>query len=163
MFKISVVTVVKNDSQNILKTIKSVINQKNCIFEYLVIDGMSSDFTSNKLRLFSLKKFKYFRLKDKNLYDAINKSIRITSGQYIFLMHSGDVFYDDFVLSKIQKKLIMKPDIIYGNLKYFKKKGENYFIKRIWKHRIIQNLSQLSLEALNENKLVFTLEEVTKV
>lgn len=136
MSKISVITVVKNDGGNILKTVRSVLNQKNVNFEYLIMDGMSSDSTSNKLRLLSKKNIIYVRQRDKNLYDAINTGVKIASGDYIFLIHSGDIFYNDFVLNKIQKKLHQNPDIIYGNLKYYIIKNNTIHIKRIWKQRI---------------------------
>ncbi|WP_440649169.1 glycosyltransferase, partial [Candidatus Pelagibacter sp. HIMB1521] len=109
MFKLTIITVVKNDNQNILNTVNSVLKQKNCNFEYIICDGNSSDTTFHKLKSHKSKKIKIFKEKDKNLYDGINKCIKKSKGSYIFLIHSGDVFYDEFVLQKIQKKIIKNP------------------------------------------------------
>ncbi len=162
MFKISVITVVKNDGGNILKTVRSVLNQKNVNFEYLIMDGMSSDSTSNKLRLLSKKNIIYVRQRDKNLYDAINKGVKIASGDYIFLIHSGDIFYNDFVLSKIQKKLHQNPDIIYGNLKYYIIKNNIVYIKRIWKQRI-EKISKFNIFKIPHTTIIIKKELLNKL
>ena len=91
---ISIITVVKNDENNIIKTIKSTLNQKKCQFEYIVCDGDSKDLTSKKIINYkkkNSKKFIYIRSKDKNLYDGINKAIKKAKGEYIFLLQHKTV------------------------------------------------------------------------
>ena len=61
MYSLSVITVVKNDQKNILKTIKSVLNQKNLKFEYIIHDGKSSDYTFNKVKKYKNKNVKIVR------------------------------------------------------------------------------------------------------
>ena len=80
--KFSIITVVKNDVLNIQLTINSIL------------DGNSSDGTSQLIlkNKNKNKKIRYIRKKDKNLYDAINKGILKTKGDYILLIHSGDFF-----------------------------------------------------------------------
>jgi glycosyltransferase len=136
MCDLTVITVVKNDEQNIISTVNSVLNQKNCTFEYIVFDGKSTDNTFNKLKKIKNKKIKIFSQKDENLYDALNKCIKKSKGEYIFLMHSGDLFYNNFVLYNIGKKLIQKPDMISGNIKFFKKKNNRIIINRVWRNPI---------------------------
>lgn len=86
----SVITVVKNDEKNISKTIKSIKNQNFSNFEYIVIDGKSSDDTLSEI----LKYKKYINVisskKDKGLYYAMNKGAQISKGYFIVFVNSGD-------------------------------------------------------------------------
>jgi glycosyltransferase involved in cell wall biosynthesis len=127
--KFSIITVVKNDVSNILITINSVRNQSYKNYEHIILDGNSSDGTSEVILRNKNSKIHYIRKKDKNLYDAINKGILKSSGDYILLIHSGDFFYENNTLNMINKFLQNKEDFIYGNLKFYK----NFSIKRIWK------------------------------
>ena len=161
MFKLSVITVVKNDNQNILKTVNSVLKQKNCKFEYIIFDGKSTDFTFNKLiRLRTINKnIKLFSQRDLNLYDGINTCIKKSSGDYIFLMHSGDIFYNDFVLQNIQKKLLNNPDIISGNIKYFDKNNK---INRVWKSSI-KHFNKFTVFKIPHTSLIIKKKIIKKV
>ncbi len=103
--KFSIITVVKNDQENITKTILSVLSQKYKSFEYIILDGYSNDNTFKIIKKFNKnKKLKIFRAKDKNLYDGINRALKKTKGKYIGLIHSGDFFH----LIKYCLKLIKK-------------------------------------------------------
>ena len=122
---ISVITVVLNDEKNILRTLKSVKNQKSVNIEHVVVDGKSKDKTLQIVKKNIIKKNAIISEKDKNLYDAINKGIKRAKGKYIYLLHSGDIFYDNFVLCKKLNKLKKKKlDFVFSNLFYydFKKK-----------------------------------------
>ena len=141
MYSLSVITVVKNDQKNILKTIKSVLNQKNLKFEYIIHDGKSSDYTFNKVKKYKNKNVKIVRERDVNLYDALNKSIKKANGEYIILIHSGDIFFNDFVLFNIQKKLINRPDILSGNIKYYKNNKSNIIRKWVYPIKILNKFS----------------------
>ena len=162
MFDLTVITVVKNDDQNILNTVNSVLKQKNCKFEYIICDGNSSDTTFHKLKSYNSNKFNFFSEKDKNLYDAINKCIKKSKGDYIFLIHSGDIFYDDFVLQKIQKILIKSPDIISGNVKYFKKYNNKKLITRTWKSPI-KKLDKLSIFKIPHTSMIVKKKIIKKI
>ena len=87
---LSIITVVKNDEKNIQKTIKSVIDQKNIKYEYIVIDGKSKDNTLKKIKKFKNKIHKIISKKDNGIYDAMNKGIKIAKGDIIVFCNSGD-------------------------------------------------------------------------
>ena len=75
--QISILTVVRNDEKNILKTIKSIINQKDTSVEYIIVDGNSTDKTKNIINDHINHIDKFISEPDKNLYDAINKGIKL--------------------------------------------------------------------------------------
>ena len=160
MSSISVITVVKNDQKNILRTIKSVLNQKNSKFEYIIHDGKSSDYTFNKIKKFNNKNVKIIRERDINLYDAINKCVKKAKGEYIILMHSGDIFYNNFVLFDIQKKLIKKPDILSGNIKYYKNISHN--IIRNWNYPV-KELNKFSIFKIPHTALIVKKKIIEKI
>ena len=70
--KFSIITVVKNDISKIGLTIKSLKNQLFKDYEHIILDGKSTDETSEFLKKISNKKTLYFREKDKSVYDALN-------------------------------------------------------------------------------------------
>lgn len=101
MKKISIVTVVFNDKDNILRTIQSVANQTFSDKEYIVVDGQSSDGTLDIIKSQSSFIDKFISEKDKGIYDAMNKAIDLAIGEWIIFMNSGDIFVDNTVLTKI--------------------------------------------------------------
>lgn len=108
---ISIITVVKNDEKKILKTIKSVFNQKFKNFEYIVVDGLSTDKTMKILKKNEKKIDFLVSQKDINLWDAMNKGISLSSGKIIGIINSGDTYYQDTL--KIVKKYFYKEKIDY--------------------------------------------------
>ena len=117
---VSVVTVTLNCRDDIEDTIKSVINQSYKKIEYLIIDGKSNDGTLNIINKY-IKHIDYFvSEKDNGIYDAFNKSIKNSKGDWIIFMNSGDKFVEDDVIEKVFSKK-NDCDFIYGNtiVKYF--------------------------------------------
>ena len=87
---ISIITVVRNDENNIEKTIKSIINQKDKFVEYIIVDGDSTDNTKKIINKYINYIDKFISEPDKNLYDAINKGLKLSNGQIIGICLSGD-------------------------------------------------------------------------
>ena len=104
--KFSIVTVSFNSEKTIEETIKSVVSQTYKDFEYILVDGGSSD---NTLEIANRYK-KYFKYiiseKDNGIYDAINKGINLTSGNIISILHSDDLYYSENVLLDVKIFLI---------------------------------------------------------
>lgn len=92
MIKVSVITVVFNDFSNISKTINSVLEQNYLNTEYIVIDGGSTDGTSEVIERYLDKLNIYISEVDYGIYDAMNKGVRVANGEFIIFMNSGDVF-----------------------------------------------------------------------
>ena len=81
--KVSIVTVVFNDAENIHETLNSVRNQDYENIEYIVIDGDSTDGTKEIIEKNLQHIDKFFSEKDEGIYDALNKGIHHASGEYI--------------------------------------------------------------------------------
>jgi glycosyltransferase involved in cell wall biosynthesis len=126
----TIITVVKNNIHNISSTIESVLGQKFKNYEYIILDGKSSDGTEKLIRQKYLtnSKIKFISYNDKGIYSAINYAIKKSRGSYIGLIHSGDLYVNNEVLSKVAAK-IKNLDFLYGGVKFY-----NKFLKivRIW-------------------------------
>lgn len=114
--KISIITVVYNDSFNIERTLLSVINQTFESKEYIVIDGGSTDGTLSILQNYKDKIDILVSEPDKGIYDAMNKGIKKATGEWIIFMNSGDIFYNQAVLSNIfNNKIPPEINFIYSD------------------------------------------------
>jgi len=107
---ISIITVVRNDEANIEKTIKSIICQKDETVEYIIIDGNSSDNTTKIIDNYINHIDKFISEPDKNLYDAINKGIKLSSGKIIGICLSGDHYKPD-AFNIVRNYFTKKPDV----------------------------------------------------
>ena len=130
--KVSIITVCYNSEKTIEKTIRSVLSQNYKDYEYIVIDGNSTDNTLKIINKYR-KKIDIFKSeKDRGIYDAINKGIKHSSGSIISILHSDDVFYDKLTIKNVVSnfKLNQKIDCLIGNTvivkKNSKKKLRNY-------------------------------------
>ncbi|RXJ84867.1 glycosyltransferase family 2 protein [Arcobacter sp. CECT 8985] len=143
--KLSIITIVLNDKQNIEKTIKSVLSQ-NIELEYIIIDGGSSDGTLDIIKKYEDKIDVLVSEKDSGIYNAMNKAIDLATGEWVNFMNSGDMFFDSNVLKDILPKLDSSVDIIYGNweVRYPHKKRiakANKNVNNIWKGMIFSHQS----------------------
>ncbi len=116
--KISIITVCYNAEDTIKDTLESVLKQTYKNYEYLIIDGKSSDNTLKIIKEYESKflgKMKIISEKDKGLYDAMNKGVKNATGDIIGLINSDDVLSHDRVFEKIVKN-IKGVDGVYSNL-----------------------------------------------
>ena len=98
MQRISVITINRNNSVGLEKTILSVINQNYDNYEYIVIDGKSEDSSIEIIKKYSEQIDYWISEKDNGIYNAMNKGIKVATGEYIIFMNSGDFFYSDKIL-----------------------------------------------------------------
>jgi glycosyltransferase involved in cell wall biosynthesis len=116
---ISIITVSYNSRGTIIDTIKSVLSQTYPEIEYIIIDGVSVDGTKEIIDSFKDRISKYIREPDTGLYDAINKGIRIATGDIIGVLHSDDFFYDNNVVEKIAKAFYKNDiDAVFGDVRF---------------------------------------------
>lgn len=103
--KISVITVCYNAAEHIEKTILSVVGQTFTNYEYIIIDGGSTDGTIDIVKKY-LNKIDYFITEaDDGIYDAMNKGIYQARGEYLNFLNAGDYYFSDRTLAKVSNKL----------------------------------------------------------
>jgi len=115
MPKLSVITICYNDLAGLKKTVASVAAQDFRDFEYIVVDGGSTDGSADFIRQQSSAITRYVSEKDSGIYNAQNKGWRMSSGQYCLFLNSGDFLSDEKVLSAVFKT---EPtaDLVYGDI-----------------------------------------------
>jgi glycosyltransferase involved in cell wall biosynthesis len=117
MPKFSIITVCKNAEQNIERTIRSVIEQNFRDYEYIVIDGKSTDRTMEIINAYRQNIAKFISELDIGIYDAMNKGIGLASGEYLLFLNAGDIFLHKNVLSIVAVQLAQSSvDIFYGHI-----------------------------------------------
>jgi glycosyltransferase involved in cell wall biosynthesis len=121
--RISIITIVYNDINFIEKTIQSVLNQTHRNIEYIVIDGGSTDGTTEIIKKYASNISYWVSEKDDGLYDAMNKGLRVAKGDYVIFMNSGDSFVDQHVLANIFTGSNNNADIYYGETYLVDKSG----------------------------------------
>jgi glycosyltransferase involved in cell wall biosynthesis len=99
--KLSIVTINYNNCKGLENTIKSVLNQTFNDFEFLIIDGNSSDGSLQLIKEYSSYINYYISENDNGIYHAMNKGIRQAKGEYIHLLNSGDIYYSGNSLSNV--------------------------------------------------------------
>ena len=145
---VSIITVSYNSEDTITETILSVLNQSYDNYEYIIIDGLSTDNTINIAKSFEndfkQKKIPYYIIseKDNGIYDAMNKGIKLAKGNLIGIINSDD-FYNPYTLERIVNFYSkVNYDIMFGDLRIFnnnkelikKAKLTDSFNTRYWNH-----------------------------
>ncbi len=111
--KYSIITINYNNAIGLEKTIRSVISQTFSDYEFIIIDGGSTDGSTEVIRRYSSKITYWLSEPDNGIYNAMNKGIKNAHGDYLNFMNSGDVFFLSDVLERINK-LDLNSDIIIG-------------------------------------------------
>ena len=110
----TIITVCLNIASTIRRTCESIINQTLQDFQWIVVDGASTDGTLDILKEYSSRIDILISEPDKGIYNAMNKGIRLANGEYINFMNGGDEFYDNNVLKNVFHKGL-DFDIVYGD------------------------------------------------
>jgi len=114
--KLSIITVNLNNAAGLQKTMESVFAQTFTDYEYMIIDGGSTDGSKELIEKNADKINYWISEKDRGIYNAMNKGIVNAAGKYLIFVNSGDCFVDELVCEKMLHDDNVKADIIYGNL-----------------------------------------------
>lgn len=138
--KISVVTVSYNSEKTIRETLETVMSQTHDEIEYIIIDGNSTDKTIEILKELEPQfndaniDFKWISEKDNGIYDAINKGIKMSTGDIVGVLNSDDYYAYSSVLEDIEEIFKKKNcDCLFANLKYINPSTGN--VIRNWKSK----------------------------
>lgn len=118
--KLSIVTINRNNAAGLEKTLKSVAVQSFKEFEYIVIDGASTDSSVEVIKRYEpcFAHLKWVSEPDSGIYNAMNKGLRMASSEYIQILNSGDSLASDNVTERMLEALQSagSPSIFYGNM-----------------------------------------------
>ena len=139
MVKFSIITVCYNASATIRETIASVLCQTYRDMEYIVVDGKSTDGTVDILRSITDQRMRFVSEKDTGIYNAMNKGLKMASGDYLIFLGADDTFHDGNVLERVAAKAKGGDDVLYGNvmLKTRQRLYNGAFTRWTWGHRNI--------------------------
>src|ERR1035437_1992947 len=126
MLKLTIITINYNNASGLKKTMESVFNQTSKEFEYIVIDGASTDNSVKVIQQFNnstIHDFTWISEHDSGIYNAMNKGICKAKGEYIQFLNSGDCLFANDVtmrmlefLSSPASREFIGADILYGNM-----------------------------------------------
>ena len=117
--KISIITIVYNDKIGLEKTIISVLNQDFSDFEFIVIDGLSTDGSLDIANRYIHHITKYVNEKDSGIADAFNKALKLCNGEWVYFLNAGDYFVESNSLTTIYNSFLSnsKSSIVSGKVK----------------------------------------------
>lgn len=132
--KFSVVTVTYNAGNVIEDTIQSVITQTYKNVEYIIVDGKSTDRTMEIVNRYKNHICTVVSEPDKGIYDAMNKGMKLATGDYVCFLNAGDEFHEDDTLQSIVHSLSghsTLPDVIYGETAIVDEEGHFLRMRRL--------------------------------
>lgn len=149
--KFSIITITFNASAVIEPTLKSILAQSYKNYEYIIVDGASLDDTVAKAKASGVKITHLVSEPDKGLYDAMNKGIKLASGDYLCFLNAGDAFHAPDTLEKIVAAIKNEdnlPDVLYGETAEVNEDREFVRMRRL------QAPAQLTWESFKQGMLV---------
>ena len=113
---LSVITINYNDAEGLLKTIDSVLIQDFKDFEYIIIDGGSTDESAAIIEQHKNQIDYWVSEPDKGIYNAMNKGLKIAKGDHVLFLNSGDFLHNKNVLKQAFIAITPQDDLVYGDV-----------------------------------------------
>ena len=118
---LSIITINRNNASGLMETMQSVLLQSRKDFEYIVVDGASTDGSVEEIRQLAAQfgdRMKWISEPDKGIYNAMNKGINMAEGRYVEFLNSGDILSSKDVVERMCEALKTNnfPSILYGNM-----------------------------------------------
>ncbi|UFH57312.1 glycosyltransferase family 2 protein [Spirosoma sp. KNUC1025] len=131
--KVSIITVVYNGAEFVRDCIESILNQTYPDIEYIIIDGKSTDGTVEIVQSYGTRVARFVSEPDKGLYDAMNKGIKLATGDVIGLLNADDYYRHNRVIENMVATFERTgSDAVYGDMMYVGREDTN-IIKRYWR------------------------------
>jgi len=129
----SIITVTYNASRWLERTVQSIISQMYPHIEYIIVDGNSTDGTQDIIKKYHSSITHWVSEPDKGLYDAMNKGLKLASGDYVWFINAGDTLYSETTVQEIVNALGggNLPDIIYGETQIVDEQGDSLAMRRL--------------------------------
>jgi glycosyltransferase involved in cell wall biosynthesis len=150
--RFSIITPTLNAGGKLEETIQSVLSQQHELFEYIIVDGCSTDETLETIKKYP-GRIKWVSEKDRGVYDAMNKGIELASGAYLYFLGAGDCLRPN-ILEKIDKEIPAKNLVfIYGNV--YRKDRDRIYDGEFDKTKL--TLKNISHQAIMYESTIFDL------
>ncbi|GAB3712613.1 glycosyltransferase family 2 protein [Spirosoma flavus] len=121
---ISIITITYNAERFLERTIQSLAEQHVTDFEYIIVDGASTDGTLAIIRKYEQYVTRWISEPDKGLYDAMNKGQRMATGEYVWFMNAGDELHDAQTLPNLLVQInATKADVYYSDALFIRNDG----------------------------------------
>ena len=152
----SIITINLNNASGLEKTIESIVNQSFTDYQYIVIDGGSTDDSTKIIEKYESKMHYQISEKDSGIYSAMNKGIQKASGKYCFFLNSGDCFVNKDVLQTFMSGDYSADIITGGTLVYDHDKAEMVKAPKkisfytFFKHTIIHQATFIRLDLFSK-------------
>ena len=133
MKKLSVITVTYNAEPTLERTIKSVLEQTYPHIEHLIVDGKSNDGTVALIQQYVHEKMVWVSEPDNGLYDAMNKAVTMSEGDYLCFLNAGDTFFAPDSVERMMHSFYddNSPDILYGETAIVDEEGTFLHMRRL--------------------------------
>lgn len=115
--RLSIITINYNNAEGMRRTIESIVEQTSSDYEFIIIDGGSTDGSVNVIKQYASQIDYWVSEPDGGIYPAMNKGVKAAHGAYCIFMNSGDEFYNENVLQNFVSN-DFKEDIICGDINY---------------------------------------------
>lgn len=156
---ISVITVTKNDLKGLKFTFESVCSQTYSSLEYIIVDGGSTDGTTEFLLDNAKFTFNLISGKDNGIYDAMNKGIDLARGNYLIFMNSGDSFFDNSIVERVAIVLAQEEsDVLYGDAIAINRRGST----SKWQYSSLQGHDFLLSSNICQQSIFYSKEALIK-
>ncbi len=143
---VSVISVALNNRKGLELTIKSVLNQKYSNIEYIIIDGGSTDGSLELIEQFKERIDYWSSGPDKGIYDAMNRGIEKSGGEWTIFMNAGDVFYSENTVLNVVGQIDPRSDLVYGGFLYLQSEYRNLLtlkqpenLGKLWKGMVFSH------------------------
>lgn len=125
MLKISIITPTFNSVATLLSTMKSLLRQSYQNFDYIIVDGGSTDGTQDLIQTWEprfVNRLRWISEPDKGIYDGMNKGMKLAQGDIVGILNSDDYFTSDDVLARVAEAFEADPtlDVVYGDVHFVK-------------------------------------------
>ncbi len=140
--RFSVVTACFNDRENLERSAKSILGQEGADFEWIVVDGASKDGVRDYLQELGDPRLRWISEPDRGIYDAFNKGVALSNGDYIVFIGAGDLFCGSDTLRNVSAFIDKHPDqmLYYGDAFEINSSGSAYLRKARRHEKIWWNL-----------------------
>jgi glycosyltransferase involved in cell wall biosynthesis len=131
--KVSIITITYNSEKTLVQTIESVLSQSYQNIEYIIIDGNSTDKTVEIIKSYGERVSIFLSEKDDGIYDAMNKGLKLATGDIVGILNSDDVYFNNRVIEDVVE--VFKKEkcaSVYGDL-YYVAEDNLERVSRYWK------------------------------